>query len=141
MKEKLKDERLNNSKRYLGTVKNLILQAMIKLIEPSLQIRCREEDRGAIEKMTKDIEKEYHVFMREQTGRAEYTCSLAVVKGSYITDDMDLGCGGIILYTEDNRIVCPNMLSSRLSLAFEECLPTIRNTLFPALSANLAAAK
>lgn len=64
--------------------------------------------------MTKDIEKEYHVFMRDQTGRAEYTCSLAVVKGAYITDDMDQGCGGIILYTEDNRIVCPNMLSSRL---------------------------
>ena len=36
MKEKLKNERLNNKTRYLATVKNLILQAMIKLIEPSL---------------------------------------------------------------------------------------------------------
>ena len=36
MKDKLKNERTNNRSRYLDTLKNLILQAMIKLIEPSL---------------------------------------------------------------------------------------------------------
>ena len=36
MKSKLRDERNNNRARYLETLKNLILQAMIKLLEPSL---------------------------------------------------------------------------------------------------------
>ena len=49
----------------------------------------------------------------------------------YITDEQDDGCGGIVMYTDDKKIVCPNMLVSRLGLAFEECLPQIRSTLFP----------
>ena len=37
MKVKLKNERTNNRGRYLDTLKNLITQAMIKLIEPELK--------------------------------------------------------------------------------------------------------
>ena len=35
------------------------------------------------------------------------------------------------MFSADQRIQCPNMLISRLDLAFEESLPEIRNTLFP----------
>lgn len=63
MKVKLVQERTSNRARYLATVKNLILQAMIKLLEPSLIIRIREEDKSDIQKMLKDIEKEYKAFM------------------------------------------------------------------------------
>lgn len=49
----------------------------------------------------------------------------------YLTDEKDLGCGGVILYSENKKIVCPNMLHSRLNLALEEMLPEIRKTLFP----------
>lgn len=38
MLAKLVDERKNNRKRYLQTLKDLILQAMIKLLEPALKI-------------------------------------------------------------------------------------------------------
>ena len=38
MLAKLRDERKNNRKRYLQTLKDLILQSMIKLLEPSLKI-------------------------------------------------------------------------------------------------------
>ena len=104
---------------------------MIKLLEPSLIIRCREEDKNDIQKMIKDIEKEYSAFMTKETGRADYNCSLTIMSERYITDAQDQGCGGIVMYTDDLKIVCPNMLSSRLQLAFEECLPQIRRTLFP----------
>ena len=131
MKDKLRNERTNNRGRYLDTLKNLIMQAMIKLIEPSLQIMCREDDRKDVEKMCPDIESEYHEFMKEKTGRDEYSCTLTVLSEKFITKEQDEDCGGVILYTENSRIVCPNMLVSRLQLAFEECLPQIRNTLFP----------
>ena len=131
MKTKLKNERTNNRGRYLDTLKNLIMQAMIKLIEPELQIMCREDDKRDIEKMCPDIEQQYAEFMKDKTGRDEYSCKLKVMADRHITKEQDHDCGGVILITENNRIVCPNMLVSRLQLAFEECLPQIRNTLFP----------
>ena len=63
MKIKLKNERTNNRTRYLATLKNLMLQAMIKLLEPSLQVVCREDDKKDVQAMLKDIEKQYHQFM------------------------------------------------------------------------------
>ena len=81
--------------------------------------------------MIGNIESEYHEFMKEKTGRDEYNCTLTVMDDKFITSDQDEDCGGVILYTENKRIVCPNMLVSRLTLAFEECLPQIRSTLFP----------
>ena len=122
MKDKLRNERTNNRGRYLDTLKNLIMQAMIKLIEPSLQIMCRQDDLKDVEKMCPDIESEYHEFMKDKTGRDEYSCTLTVLTEKFITKEQDEDCGGVILYTSNSRIVCPNMLVSRLQLAFEECL-------------------
>mmetsp|Transcript_12982 Transcript_12982/g.21951 ORF Transcript_12982/g.21951 Transcript_12982/m.21951 type:complete len:164 (+) Transcript_12982:7-498(+) len=53
---KLVEERENNRDRYLETIKNLILQSMIKLLEPSLLIMCREEDKDDIEAMIEDLQ-------------------------------------------------------------------------------------
>ena len=77
------------------------------------------------------MEKQYSDYMKKQTGRDEYSCKLVVYESDYLRDDQDQGCGGIILYTENSRIVCPNTLNHRLGLCFEEMLPTIRATLFP----------
>ena len=134
MRGQLRETMSKDRPRYLATVKNLILQGMIKLIEPSLQIKCRREDVGDINKMTSDLEKQYRDFMSQETGRDEYECTLTVLDeaGMYLTEDKDQGCGGIVLYTENSRIVCPNTLANRLELAMEEMLPLIRNTLFPA---------
>ena len=123
---RLAEEMTNNRSRYLEAVKNLILQSMIKLLEPSLLIRCREDDKADIEGFTKELEEKYHSYMLEKTERDEYNCSLSVMEGDFLTDDVDQGCGGVILYTENQRTVVPNMLVNRLNLAFEEFLPTIR---------------
>jgi V-type H+-transporting ATPase subunit E len=123
MKEKLISERTDNRERYLETVKQLIFQSMIKLLEPSLKILCREEDESDIQGFLADLSNEYHEYMLEKTERDEYECTLEVFSGEYLTDDKDMGCGGVILYTENQRIVCPNTLYNRLNLAFEEMLP------------------
>ena len=95
-------------------------------------IVCRKEDEGDIKKGLKELEQKYTSYMKEQTERDEYVCSLEIMSDYNLTDDKDMGCGGVILYTENKKIVCPNMLHSRLNLALEEMLPEIRNTLFPA---------
>ena len=81
--------------------------------------------------MLSELSSSYHTFMEEQTGRDEYDCVLTVLEDKFLDDDRDKGCGGIVLYTENSRIVCPNTLINRMDLAFEEMLPQIRQTLFP----------
>lgn len=96
---------------------------MIKLLEPSLKILCREEDKDDIQGCLADLQNKFHEFMLEKTERDEYECTLEIIEGNYLTDEKDLGCGGVILYSDNQRIVCPNTLKDRLDLAFEEFLP------------------
>lgn len=61
--------------------------------------------------------------MLEKTEKDDYVCELKIMEGASLTDDRDQGCGGVVLYTANQKIVCPNMLCSRLALATEEMLP------------------
>ena len=72
LKYKLQQHMTENKEQYFKTVKDLILQGMIKLIEPSLQIKCRREDVDDIKYMLEDLQEDYHKFMKEKTGRDEY---------------------------------------------------------------------
>ena len=92
-------------------------------------IKCRREDSSDIESILGEIEEAYSTFMKEKTDR-DYECKLKVYE-EHFGDERDKGCGGIILYTDDSRIVVPNMLINRLDLGFEEMLPLIRRELFP----------
>ena len=69
--------------------------------------------------------------MHEKTGRDEYKCELTVLEDNFLKEEQDEGCGGVIVYTVNSKIVCPNNLKDRLNLAFEELLPQIRLGLFP----------
>ena len=89
MKEKLVNERLDNRERYLATMKNLIFQAMIKLLEPSLKIKCREEDQEDIKGFLADLENDYHDFMLEKTERDEYECTLEVFDTAFLREEED----------------------------------------------------
>ena len=73
--------------------------------------------------------------MQEQTDR-EYLCSLSLIEDKSLENARDEGCGGIVAYSDNFKIMCPNMLISRLNVAFEESLPNIRDTLFPSTSKN-----
>ena len=59
---------------------------MIKLLEPSLKIQCREEDVYDIKGITSDIENEFKSFMSEKTGRDEYECTLTVIDNTFLNE-------------------------------------------------------
>ena len=44
MKKDMQKQMTNNRGRYLATTKQILLQSMVKMIEPTLQIKCREDD-------------------------------------------------------------------------------------------------
>ena len=80
------------------------------MIEPKLQIKCRKDDVKDISAMVPELEKDYAKFMNEQTGKDDYNCELICLDDNFLKEDQDQGCGGVILYTMDSKIVCPNTL-------------------------------
>lgn len=98
---------------------------MIRMLEDEVRVLCREEDKDELADLASGIEEEYAAFMQEKTGR-EYACSIVVKEDKFLTDDMDKGCGGVIVFNANEGIMCQNMIFNRLNQAFEECLPSIR---------------
>jgi len=127
----LKDLRVNDRDRYLGTLKNLILQSMVRMLESEIHVKCREEDKEDIESMIDELQTTYSEFMQEKTGRDEYATNINMIEGDYLTADEDQDCGGVVVFNSEKTIVCKNMIVSRLKQTFEECLPAIRSNLFP----------
>jgi V-type H+-transporting ATPase subunit E len=98
---------------------------MIKLMEDVIHIKCRREDLALVKSSVDFSEKEYASIMMRETNE-EYKTKIIVNETDFLTIEEGGECGGIILYTPNKRIVCPNTLKNRLDLCFEELLPEIR---------------
>jgi len=119
---------------YREAIKNLIIQGMIKLLEPTLLLICRKEDVQLVKELIPECEKLFlEIMLREAaSGDKEYKTKLTLNDSSFLSVEQGSECGGIVLTSTDRRIVCSNTLMSRLDLCFEELLPHIRRILFPA---------
>ena len=116
--------------QYLETLKNLIVQGMIKLLEDEVELKVREDEVDTVKGMLSDCEAKYSEIMMEETQR-EYSTKLSVIEDVFLKDDEGGKSGGIILYAHNRRIVVSNTLEDRLNLVFEQELPQLRNGLFP----------
>ena len=120
------------SDEYREVIKKLIMQGLIKLLEPKVLIKCREKDLDMINGLIEEVQNEYAELMQAETERDEYTVEIHVIEDNFIKEDTPAGkCGGIVLCSEDKLIVCSNTLNERLSLCYEESLPELRKKLFP----------
>jgi V-type H+-transporting ATPase subunit E len=75
--DKLTDFAKPNNQRYRQLVKELILQGMVKLLEPVCIIRVRKEDVEFVSGVIKECEKEFAQIMKKETG-ADYSCKLQI---------------------------------------------------------------
>ncbi len=122
---------LPGNDRYQAVVKDLIMQGLIKLLEPKVLLKVRECDKDFIEGLTDSIASEYEEHMQKETGR-EYKVEFEVLQDSFIDPTTSAGkCGGVILMNAEKTITCENTLNNRLHLCYGESLPTIRQQLFP----------
>lgn len=80
-----------------------------------------------------ECEEEFKSIMAKEAkeNEQEFSTTLRLLDGEYMTAEEGGECGGIVLYTVNRKIVCYNTLKSRLDLCFEELLPHIRKLLFP----------
>jgi len=65
--EKLKVFSNPNNQEYKDLLKRLILQGAIKLLEEHVILRIRKSDQNYVERILKDIESEYHDFLKKET--------------------------------------------------------------------------
>ena len=108
--------------KYVETLKKLIVQGMIKLLEEEVEIKVREDEVSLVQDMLDDCQSQYSEIMMRETQR-EYKTTLSVMEDKFLTNDDGGRCGGVVLYAHKRRIVCQNTLEDRLNLVFEQELP------------------
>lgn len=137
--EKLNAETLHKIKtfarpendKYRELIKKLVLQGMVKLLEPICLLQVRKIDESFVKKLIHDCEGEYTKLMKDQTGE-EFKCTLEI-DSSYLANETYENInfrGGVVLRTKDKKITLVNDLESRLRLAYEQHLPVVKNMLF-----------
>ncbi|XP_066381392.1 V-type proton ATPase subunit E-like isoform X2 [Miscanthus floridulus] len=117
---------------YKRVLKGLIVQSLLRLREPALVLRCRETDRSLVEAVLEVAKKEY-------AEKAKVNLPKVIIDGKFYLppqrssrdDAHGPSCsGGVVLASQDGKIVCDNTLDARLSVSFRQKLPEIRKKLF-----------
>lgn len=126
-------ERLaNNESEYSTLLHKLLVQGLIKLIEPKVTLRCRQSDVGLMSGVIDDAVAEYKEAMLSQVkaleGKDDIPCVVTVDDKNFLpefnSDDPTNSClGGFVMYARKNRIVCSQKLDDRLALTFQQSIP------------------
>lgn len=126
----------NDKQKYTQLIIDLIVQGLLRLIEPAVIVKCREIDKDIVESCLDPAAKKYSEILQKECNISK-TVKLTLDKsGHYLppppsSNESGRTCsGGVILVSADNRITCDNTLDSRLKLVMQECTPVIRRTLF-----------
>ncbi|KAG6640351.1 V-type proton ATPase subunit E2 [Carya illinoinensis] len=135
MKESASKELLRvfeDNKSYKKLLKALIAQSLLRLKEPAVLLRCREVDRKLVESVLEEAKQEY-------AGKAKVKAPKVTVDNQvYLPppptpsamDSHEPFCsGGVVLASQDGKIVCENTLDARLDVVFRQKLPEIRKRL------------
>jgi V-type H+-transporting ATPase subunit E len=73
----------SDNQRYRELVKNLIVEGMIKLLEPECIVKVKKEDAEFVKGILKECEVESAQKMKKETER-DYNCSLVVDDGAFL---------------------------------------------------------
>jgi len=129
--------------RYKPLMANYIVQALLLVRDPEVEVRCRECDKQLVKDLIPEaferFKELYKKNMEEEHKKkgADFALDFEkdpVLKGKIVVSDdalPDSVIGGVVLTAFNGRIVCSNTIESRLAIASEKCLPAIRKVLFP----------
>jgi len=132
LKDEAKDRLTQLSRpgpEYKQLLKLLIVQGLLKLNEPKVSLRVRQEDKGEVQAVMGEAAREYEA----KSGRSVELSIDAhyLPPGPTKGGGFGVSCaGGVLLCAHDESIVCDNTLDQRLGLAFDSLIPEIRRTVF-----------
>jgi len=114
---------------YKKLLHQLIVQGLIKLQEPRVQVVCRNQDLALVKEVLPAAVAEYQSKSKKNV-EATINQSDPLLPGPEEAKGSDFCSGGVVLSTPDGRIICANTLDARLSMVFEQQLPEIRTILY-----------
>ncbi|XP_043699858.1 V-type proton ATPase subunit E1-like [Telopea speciosissima] len=118
-------------KTYSELLKDLIVQCLLRLKEALVLLRCREVDCKLVESVLDEAKQQY--AEKAKVHHPKVTIDDRVYLPPPPTDSNLHGpfcSGGVVLASQDGKIVKENTLDARLELAFIQKLPEIRKRLF-----------
>jgi V-type H+-transporting ATPase subunit E len=124
--QKLKDqarEQLSviskNEAAYSKLLTNLIAQALYRLVEKEVHIKCREKDLSLVQQGVNEAIVLYKNAIHRDV--------VIKILPTYLNPEIS---GGIEAYTTDHKIKVINTLEARLNMLFDQMIPEIREKLF-----------
>ncbi|KAG2626782.1 V-type proton ATPase subunit E-like [Panicum virgatum] len=116
---------------YKRILKGLIVQSLLRLREAALVLRCREADRSLVEAVLEVAKKEYAEKAKVNLPKVIIDGKVYLPPQRNSRDAHGPSCsGGVVLASQDGKIVCENTLDARLGVSFRQKLPEIRKKLF-----------
>jgi len=116
--------------RYKKLLKELIVQALLKLQEESVAIICRQQDLALVKHILSEAVEEYKKKLNK-------SCQATVDETTFLPPgpesagkEGEMCSGGVVLSTQDGKIICSNTLDARLQMSFEQNLPELRRILY-----------
>ncbi|XP_061343710.1 V-type proton ATPase subunit E-like [Gastrolobium bilobum] len=134
MKDAASKELLNVSRDhhvYRNLIKDLIVQSLLRLKEPSVLLRCRKDDLHLVEHVLDSAAREYAEKENVHPPEIIVDHNVYLPPASSDHNSHDPYCsGGVVLASRDGKIVFENTLDARLDVVFRKKLPEIRKQLF-----------
>ncbi|KAK2425910.1 V-type proton ATPase subunit E [Trifolium repens] len=134
MKEAAATELLSVSRDhrvYKNLLKDLVIQSLLRLKEPSVLLRCRKEDLQLVEDVLDSATQEYAEKANLHVPEIVVDKDVFLPPAPSHHNPHDLHCsGGVVLASHDGKIVFENTLDARLDVVFRNKLPEIRRQLF-----------
>ena len=125
-------EKLGDPKdpKYKQMLHDLILQGFIKLEASPVVINCRKCDESLVQAVLPEALKTYTTKTGQKL-EASVDSSMYLPESKSAVGKGAVFCsGGVVLASNNGRIVCDNTLDRRLELAYEGLLPQVRGQMF-----------
>ncbi|KAF6102235.1 ATPase H+ transporting V1 subunit E2 [Phyllostomus discolor] len=111
---------VENPEVYQGLLYKLMLQSLLRLLEPVMIVRCRPQDHLLVEAIVQKVTPEYMKVSQKQV-------KIQVDREVHLPMNT---VGGVEVYSGNYRIMISNTLESRMDLIAEQKMPEIRKALF-----------
>ncbi|XP_055335637.1 V-type proton ATPase subunit E-like [Paramacrobiotus metropolitanus] len=108
--------------RYVDLLRNLTLEGLFNLLEPTVVVKCRGQDLHVVQDIVRESVPQY----KEKSSR---DVRAHVDENDLLGQDTS---GGVVLQSGSGKIKMRSTLESRLEIVARENLPQIRNALFGA---------
>lgn len=126
----------NNKNAYKKLLKGLIVQSLLRLKEPGVLLRCREVDVSLVESVLEEAKREYAEKANVHAPKITIDNRVYLPPPPTGADSHGPSCsGGVVLASQDGKIVFENTLDARLDVVFRQKLPAIRRSLYSRVSA------